>query len=351
MNEYITVSKEDVQFKGYLDGTFSDTLRAIPVRSLNVNTDPLYTTFQLINIRFIEPPHLYVVLLKALRWDWLFLTLMPVLFICVNAKFVGINYLHLILMMCSIACFHFCVFLFNDYSDYMSDTSRVEGAYVNPVLMRGWLSARQFYRISLLFFILGVVIGLPILLVRPLILFPIVLLIVVGLIGYSFGKGLGLGELIVYLCLGPLLVTGLSVAMTGQFEIVHLFLGLFWGWLAATCLSFRQFENLMYDDQAGVNTLVRKLGFDRAKKLLCVQVFMKVIFFLGIHVYFFPYMNFIWSCIFLFITLGLGFYLLEKIISVDSSLSSGIRKLHLMSVPMSLLYGLMIMISMISIGA
>ena len=314
-----------------------------------------YVTFQLVHTNDIHRPHLVVVLLRALRWDWLPLVLIPLFFTYMEvALSVGVPWPHLLWMIGCLICFHFFAFLFNDYSDYISGTSRVEGARINPVLKYGWMSAAQVYRLALLFFALGCLAGLPIFLTRPWALFPIVGSGLVGLVGYSFGKfgfkGLGLGEIVVYFCLGPLLVTGLAIAMTGDFHTKHLVLGLFWGWVAAICLSFRQFANLMYDDKVGIQTLVRRLGFDRAKGWLYAQMCLQSVGFIVLHLYLFPYVDFVWSCLVLFMTLGLGLYLFEKIGDVDSSLASGVQSLHWVSVPMSLVYGFMIMISVINTG-
>ena len=351
MSEYVTIPKRDPQLRSHLNGTFSKTQRALPLKSLNVGSS--HITFELVNIELIDRPHLFIVLLKALRWDWLPLTLMPIFFIYCDFWRVEVNYTHIAHVMLSLVCLHFSVFLLNDYSDYMSGANRVEGARVNPVLDSGWLSAVQIYRYALLFLALGGVFGLPILLIRPFVLFPISILAIIGLIGYSLKgvgfKALGLGELVVYSCFGPLLAVGLVFATVGYFSMKHLCLGLFWGGIAATCLSFRQFENLMYDDQVGVQTLVRKLGFDRAKWLLCFQVLMNLVLFFVIHLYFFPYMNFIWSCVFLTGGMGLSFYLVKKIMFIDSSLSSHIKQLRLVSIPMTILYGLMVIISLISV--
>lgn len=346
----MTIPKNSPQLQSHLKGTFSKTQRALPVRSLNIDSQSPHVTFEIVDIEFIERPHLFLILLKALRWDWLPLTLMPTLFISFDTWATQVNYTHMSLAVWSLICFHFSVGLLNDYSDYIF--APIEDLRINPTLERGWLSAVQIGRLALVFLVLGILMGLPVLFSHPLVLLPISLISIIGLVGYSLKgvgfKALGLGELVVYSCFGPLLVMGLAFATTGSFHFKHLCLGLFWGGVAATCLSFRQFENLMYDDKMGAKTLVRRLGFDRAKWLLCIQISMNFVLFFIIYLYFFPYMNFIWSCLFLLFTLSLSFYLVKIIVSTDSSLSSPTRQLRLVSVPMTLLYGLMVIISLLS---
>ena len=205
MNEYVTIPKGDPQLKSHLSGTFSKTQRALPIKSLNVNPQSPHITFKLVDIAFINRPLWPIVLLKALRWNWLPLTLMPILFIYFDTWPKELNYTTLAVL--SLLCLHFFVFLLNDYSDYMFGADRTEGAWVNPVLENGWMSAKQVYHYALIFLVIGIFCGLPILLVRPLVLLGISALAAIGLVGYSLRgvgfKGLGLGELVVYSCFGP----------------------------------------------------------------------------------------------------------------------------------------------------
>ena len=57
MRSLITVYRKDPSFISYIDGSFSKTHRAVPLRSLNVNSDLEQVTFELIEIGKILKPH------------------------------------------------------------------------------------------------------------------------------------------------------------------------------------------------------------------------------------------------------------------------------------------------------
>ena len=344
--------------KPHLRGTFSRTKRAIPIKSLNVkaNRSASYITFELVESPPRGCPHLLKVLLRVLHWDWLPLMLIPVSFIYFDVWAMGMNYFHLALIIFSLSCFHFSAFLFNDYSNYMSILNFGSGRRTHQVLEEGWLSATQIHKLALVFLVMGGVAGVPILFIGPLTLFVISFFSMMGLIGYFFVKPsiikkmigkyiVGLRELVVYCCFGPFLIIGLVLAMKGEVQVKHAILGLFWGGLSLTCLSMRQFQNLMYDDKMDERTLVRRLGFDRAKRLVGLQLGFNFVLFWLMYFYFFPDMKWAWSVIFFCISLVMSLYLIRKVFLIDSSLSSDRRGAYSLSIFLAIIYGFMILIT------
>ncbi len=393
VSKYITFSLGDPQLKNYLQGTFSTTQRAIPIPSLNGYLS--HITFRVVDIASISRPSWFVILFKSLRWGWLPLTCIPILFVYLGFRKGEVHGLSMALSLWSLLCFYLAVFLFNDSSDYITGTDGVGRYRINPVLKKGWMSAKQIHQYAKVWLLLGMGAGLPILWFRPFTLVIVSLFSIIGLVGYSLkGRGfkaLGVGELVIYLCLGPFSVIGFAFATTGSFHFQHLLFGFFWGGVAATALSFKHFQHLMLDEQAGVRTLMRRLGFDRGKWWLSFQIFANALFCLILHFYFFiekgiikfdslgslgsldllrslesflPGRNsleilggsmtlgaeqalglgwsILWVWTVLAVVLGWSFYLVKRILAIDSSLSSALGKLHRASILTTFLYGALV---------
>jgi len=171
------------------------------------------------------------------------------------------------------AIVHLAANVINDWADW-EDTDRVN-RHVTPFSggsrqrMEGLLSRRSFLVLGIV--LLAVAVGLAVGLVamgRPLVL----LLGVAGAMGgvlYSVPPfrlaGRGAGELIIFICFGPLITLGTGYAIEGSFTVDYWLLGLPMGFLVANILWINEFPDREADGEAGKRTLIVRLGTARAR--------------------------------------------------------------------------------------
>jgi 1,4-dihydroxy-2-naphthoate octaprenyltransferase len=272
--EYVTLKKTDRDFFKYLDGSFSKSLRAIPQKSLNVNTAREQVTFQVLPAEAIFRPGLLVMFARLFRLEWLSLSVAPVLTTYSYLAFnqISINHVNAVLSLIAILFFHGGVFALNDYKDHIQGIDRVNFRGGSQVIQKGWLSARFVRKLGMALCLMGALIGTFLVIQQPFFLMAVAAFIAISVLAYSFWgqglKSLGFGEIISFFCFGPLLTYGFSRA-TGYFHTWEiLVLGAPFGHLAALSLQVRHLENLMSDNQSNVSTLGVKMGFDRYKKLI-----------------------------------------------------------------------------------
>ncbi|MGD2157260.1 MAG: prenyltransferase, partial [Anaerolineales bacterium] len=178
------------------------------------------------------------------------------------------------------------------YFDWTSGTDPANNNYFLPYtggsrsLELGLISEKNLLRLAWIFLGVAVLVGLGLLAVRG----PILLLF--GLFGafsvYFYTapplrlvSRKGLGELLIGLNFGPLMVAGTSFVLTGQLSWVDLLAGLPIGLLTTAILWINQFPDKESDASTGKNHLVVVLGKQRARwgyLLLLVVAFGLVIF-------------------------------------------------------------------------
>jgi len=165
---------------------------------------------------------------------------------------------------------------FNDYFDWTSGTDPANNNYFMPYsggsrsLELGLISERGLLRLAWISLGVAVVSGLALLVVRG----PALLLF--GLFGafsayYYTAPPLrlvarnGLGELLIGLNFGPLMVAGTSFALTGQLSWVDFLAGVPIGLLTIAILWINEFPDAESDASTGKNHLVVTLGKQRAR--------------------------------------------------------------------------------------
>ena len=154
--------------------------------------------------------------------------------------------------------------LLNDYYDHQKGTDGPAMIGVGGAIQRGDLTPRQvrFGGIAAFGFasLIGVVLALQ---SGPL----VIVLGLIGLaVGYFYTAGPlalaynGLGELAVFVCMGPLIVIGAYYVQTGRFDLTLLLNALPVGFLVAAILHANNLRDLELDQQAGKRTLATLLG-------------------------------------------------------------------------------------------
>ena len=185
------------------------------------------------------------------HWGYFLLTLVGI--ICINA---GLN-------------------MSNDYFDHLSGNDEMNRELTpfsggSRTIQEGILTARQVLLWSLLFFLIGIFIGLYLAVARGL---PVLWLGMAGVFLAFFSSappfklnylGHGLGELATGIAGGPLIVLGSYYVQTQRVTGEALWTSIPVGLLCAALIWINEFPDYEADRAAGKNTLVVVLGRQRA---------------------------------------------------------------------------------------
>lgn len=159
--------------------------------------------------------------------------------------------------------------LINDFFDYLKgvDTDYSYGG--SRVLVERLLSPRQAFVGALAMFGASCGIGLLFIAVRG---WPIFALGVVGLLAGFFYtarpvgyKYVALGDALVFILMGPLMVIGSYFVLTGSYDHAVLIASLPVGCLVAAILAANNMRDIQHDRNAQVRTVASLLGHDRAR--------------------------------------------------------------------------------------
>lgn len=165
----------------------------------------------------------------------------------------------------------------NDYSDHKSGNDEVNREFVRPfsggsrVIQLGLLTPLEVLTGALLFFLLSALIGLYLAWARGAL---ILILGAIGLLSGAFYTGgplnwakRGIGELLVGLNFGILMTLGAYYVQTQSFSWLPVIAAIPVSLLIAAVLYINEFPDYTADKQVGKNTLVVRLGRERAVML------------------------------------------------------------------------------------
>ncbi len=167
--------------------------------------------------------------------------------------------------------------LVNEYVDFNrgTDTHKVDG--MGMVLSRSQLNPRQVLIGAIVTIVGGAVIGLLLVAVSG----PLLLWIGIGgvfvVIFYTAGPlplaYVGLGEIAVFIFMGPLMVLGTYYAVSGQYSPVPLYAGLPIAFTVAAILHANNMRDLDADRQANKHTLAVRFGIRGARIEYAILLF------------------------------------------------------------------------------
>lgn len=274
MSELITLSKKDPKYLEYLKGTFSDKIRAIPVQTLNVNSQSEQVTFQLIQKSKIEPAFLGLHWLQVLKVKNLLMVAFPIYLVFFYNLLQGQSIDLVTGLISALGCLFLmiAVNLQNDYIDHLSGLDRLHPSSQSHVIQKGWVAAWQMQRWSFIYMVLGGLCG-----ARAIFLYPRVTIIlaacalfgVFGMTSYKMGlRYRRWSEVTVLALLGPLLSLGIHFSMGGDWDQQVGWHGLYTGWLSLFYLHLKNFEELMVNEKANFENSITYLGFEKSKWLL-----------------------------------------------------------------------------------
>jgi len=224
----------------------------------------------------------FLVWVKALRAPFFTAVLIPVFLGTTVAwfSFGAFNPTYFVLSLIGTVCVNAGTNLANDYFDYKSGCDLVDTDFSSPfsggsgLLPRGVLSPRKVYIASLISFVFAGLIGVFLALTRGWVI------VVLGLIGVFSGyfyttqiAPLGIGELIVGLNCGPLVVIGSYYVQTQTIALEPIVASIPVGILILEVLWINEIPDYYADAKAGKKTLVTRIGTKRAADVYGVLMF------------------------------------------------------------------------------
>lgn len=269
-----TLSRQDPDFRNYLDGRFSKTHRALPLESLNVNSESEMVTFRIVPIEKIETPGFFPMWLEVFKFRYFLLLAFPAFVILIKNILGDVAIDGLLSLLSLLASFFLLAAanLWNDYSDHMRGLDRIHPESQKKPIQKGWVTAAATRHWAWAYLVLGIILGIPALILEPWLLAIVAVPGAFALLmwlhpqkGQRFRRG---AELLIFLLVGPLFAVGFQIASTSIFDFETLWIGVITGWVAVFLIHLRNFESVMVNSQAGFQSTVVALGFERSKNLL-----------------------------------------------------------------------------------
>jgi 1,4-dihydroxy-2-naphthoate octaprenyltransferase len=331
--DYLTLRKSDSEIRQFLNAS-STSFRYLPVSSLNWSFSGDFVTFRKVAVSDIVRPPLWKVLAILVRFEWLPLSLAPMLVTGALASLQtnGMKGLAFGISIVSVICLQWGSFALNDYFDFHSGRDRLRSSGGSQVIERGWLSPWQVAKFAVIFLIVGGSLGLTLLWHQPQLMALAGGGVAISILAYSFLKrtsfAFNVSDLLIFLCFGPLLTTSLYQVVTSQSPPGECFLlGAGYGLLAVVCWHGRQLENILRDGRQRTQGSIVRWGLDKGKQLLAGQLFLSlaVWLFLIWHLNFHLWIGLGFASVLLF-THGAVFMRLHKIVSPLSSQLFCLRK-------------------------
>ncbi len=277
-----TLSVRDPEFRKYLDGGFSKTQRALPIRSLNVGTTTETVTFSIVKVEDLNGPSFSRTVWLLARPQSFILSAGPMLATLSFVRYSGLNWNAGVALATffGVLFFHIALNLFNDYGDHVKGRDRMRTRGGSRVIQNGWITALTVRRLAWFSLMASLLFGLPALLSTTLAYkLPLVLITAfAGLAGCEFAfqklglKYRGWAEILAFALTGPMLTSAFAWALTGQVGIEHFWLGCFFGSQSLLYFHAVNFENIMADSQAGVRTWATRAGFDSSQNFFYFTV-------------------------------------------------------------------------------
>ncbi|MGI6552013.1 MAG: 1,4-dihydroxy-2-naphthoate octaprenyltransferase [Clostridia bacterium] len=152
----------------------------------------------------------------------------------------------------------------NTYGDYINGVDTVESNITQPQLVRGILAPDQMLKAGLGAFAFAATIGIYLVYLRGWPLLILGLLGILGGYGYTLGvayKYKGLGTILVFFLMGPMMAWGAYYVQTGFHSWTPVLASLPIGFLISGLLHANDFRDIPSDEESGIKTLATILGF------------------------------------------------------------------------------------------
>ena len=248
-----------------------------------------------------------------------------------------------------------CSVLFNagtntvsDYYDFRNDVDKDYTHGSSRVIVEGLLKPRRVLIGGFVLFAVACAIGVVFVAVRGL---PILILGLIGLAGGIFYtakpigyKYIALGDILVFILMGPLMVIGSFFVLTGSCTKLVILASLPVGFLVAAILFANNLRDIRHDAEANVKTLANILGHTKARYIyytLVIAAYALVVLMLPAG--FSPWL------LLVFLSLPLAFKDIKLAHNSDPDNAESIAALDVKTAKLHLLFGLLYTVA-IAIG-
>jgi 1,4-dihydroxy-2-naphthoate octaprenyltransferase len=242
---------------------------------------------------------------------------------------------------------HAATNLISDYYDFIKGVDTKDSFGGSGVLTEGLLKPRQIFNAGLLFFAIAFLFGLPIILARGEI---ILLLGVIGILGGFFYTGwpigykyAALGNVFVFLLMGPLMVIGTFYALTGTYNSTVLLASIPIGFLVAGILQANNLRDIIHDRKANIKTFASVAGNGFAKGEYLFLIIGAYLFVIGLVM--FNVLS-LWSLIVL-LSLPPAIKNMSQIRGVEVENTAKIAMLDVQTAQLHLLFGMLLSVSVL----
>ena len=190
--ELRTLSRKDPDFIKYLEGSFSKTLRALPMQTLNANSESESVTFKILPVKDIVHPGFLSLWLQVFKFRYFLILAFPIFVILTKNLFDDAEMDGLLTILSVLSSFALLVAanLLNDYFDHMRGLDRVHPDSEKKPIQRGWVTALATKNWAVVYLVLGALLGLPAVFVEPGILFLVAAPAAVGVVESTAGTSL-----------------------------------------------------------------------------------------------------------------------------------------------------------------
>jgi len=175
--------------------------------------------------------------------------------------------------MVSALLYHAGTNLVNEYFDFKKGVDRDDTYGSSRVLVDKLLSPKSVLTVGIAMFLIGAGLGIVLIIVRGWIL---LLFGIAGFAGgyaysgYPFGcKYKALGDVMVFILMGPLMVTGSYFVLTGHIELSSILVSIPIGILTTLILHANNTRDIATDTRAKVSTFASLIGLRAAKIWYC----------------------------------------------------------------------------------
>ena len=324
---FLTLKISDSRFSSYLWGDFSDSQKAIPVKSYNLGTPEESVTFEVCGNEEIAKPSFFKFIDSLFKVRSYVLILFPLFFILVkNASNTNLDIVSIVFATAAMKFLFGGLNIRNDVNDHLSGFDRVNLDLGQKPIRQGWISARDASRISNFCLLAGVLCGMPCVLLNPPLVYVVgsALVLALGgeLVKKNSYKNRHIGEATLFALTGPLLVSGLQLSCGAPLDFEVLSFGILWGAGVLFLIQVNNFAHIMTSSQHGIQNTMTKLGFDLSQKFLifCWSVFL---FFWTAYQYNFHGDLSGWAAT--FVLYAYSVYLFRQLLHIKSPMGSGLR--------------------------
>ena len=242
---------------------------------------------------------------------------------------------------------HAATNLINEYCDYKKGVDRPDTFGGSRVLVDRLLTPKEVLIAGLLCFAATAAIGLLFVWLRG---WLILALGTVGLLsGFFYSampvgyKYLGLGDLMVFILMGPLMVIGSFFVLTGVWLWQAVFVSLPIGSLVAAILSANNLRDIPHDAEAKIKTTARLLGLKWAKKEYAALIISAYIFTVMLIIL----MQLPWWSLGVFLTLPPATKNIRTAMQFDGTDPRQIATLDVQTAQLHLTFGILLILSVI----